>query len=132
MLKCVFINLRPSHFSSAQIMFAGGIFCLVHRALADLGGVPVHAPSTGPNSFVFTHIFNKKCPHWGSMPPQWVHAPPTGNPGSANAGYVQIKTTFLFSNTKFKSGIDCVSLFCKTSSYKNKIPWLLHEYNKCT
>ena len=33
----------------------------------------------GPNSFVFTHVFVKKCPA-ESMPP------PVGNPGSAPVG----------------------------------------------
>ena len=32
-------------------------------------------PSTGPNSFIFTHIFGEKCLCGGSMPPM-------GNPGS--------------------------------------------------
>ena len=40
-------------------------------------------PPMGPNSFVFTYIFTKKHPCWRSSPPQWVHTPPTGNPGSA-------------------------------------------------
>ena len=36
-----------------------------------------HARCTpmGPNSFDFAYIFAKKCPHWGSAPLQWVHAP---------------------------------------------------------
>ena len=46
-------------------------------ALADLGGRDGRTPPlTGPNSFVFTYIFTKKCPLTGP-------SPPTGNPGSA-------------------------------------------------
>ena len=46
-------------------------------ALADLEGVCAGRMATpmGPNSFIFAHIFTKKCPHQRSMPPQWVHAP---------------------------------------------------------
>ena len=36
--------------------------------LADLGGVPGHAPPMGPNSFVFSYIFTKKHPCPGADP----------------------------------------------------------------
>ena len=56
------------------------------RALADLGGRAGRTPSPmGLNSFVFAYIFTKKHLRQRSMPPpQRVHAPPTGNPGSTN------------------------------------------------
>ena len=39
-------------------------------------GVLVHAPPTGPNSFIFAYIFTEKCPRWRpKSPPKWVHAP---------------------------------------------------------
>ena len=48
------------------------------------GACPVHAPPTGPNSFVFTYIFAEKHPCRRSMPPlMGPRPPPTGNPGSA-------------------------------------------------
>ena len=37
-----------------------------------------HTPPTGPNSFIFAHIFGEKHLHQRSTPP-----PPMGNPGSA-------------------------------------------------
>ena len=49
------------------------------------GGRARRTPPMGPNSFIFAYIFTKKCPHRRSMPPQRVHAPPMGNPGSATA-----------------------------------------------
>ena len=40
------------------------------------GGRARRTPPMGPNSFVFTYIFTKKCPRWRSTPPpQRVHAP---------------------------------------------------------
>ena len=43
-------------------------------------------PSTGPNSFVFTYIFTKQCPHQRSTPPPKTGPhPPRRNPGSAPA-----------------------------------------------
>ena len=48
------------------------------------GALQAHTPSlTGSISFVFTHIFAKKCTRRRSAPPQWVGAPPMENPGSA-------------------------------------------------
>ena len=41
-------------------------------------------PPIGPNSFIFTYILPKSAHIGGPRPlPQWVHNPPTGNPGSA-------------------------------------------------
>ena len=40
------------------------------------GGVPAHAPPTGPNSFMFTYIFTEKCPRWRPKPPQNGSTPP--------------------------------------------------------
>ena len=66
----------------------GNYDCLVLTwPLADLGGAcPAHAPTMGPNSFVFAYIFTKKCPRRRSTPPPTGARPPTGNPGSATVG----------------------------------------------
>ena len=79
-------------------------------ALADLGGCAQHTPPMGPNSFVFAYIFTEKCPRRRSMPPQRVHAPPTGNPGSAT-GVVRT----VFSHALFSPGSISVALYVATS-----------------
>ena len=57
----------------------------IHFICGSRGGMPgACPPPMGPNSFIFAYIFTEKCPRWRSTP-QWVHAPPTGNPGSATA-----------------------------------------------
>ena len=52
------------------------------------GGAPgARPPPTGPNSFILTcKIFETQPPRGSMAPPYEVHAPPTGNPGSATAG----------------------------------------------
>ena len=47
------------------------------------GAPPARPPPTGSISFIFAYIFTKKCVRRRLAPPQWVGAPPTGNPGSA-------------------------------------------------
>ena len=64
-------NIMPCDFDSHDF-----------ATLVDLGGVPGARPPMGPNSFVFAYIFTKKHLRQGSTPPQGVHAPPMGNPGS--------------------------------------------------
>ena len=67
-------------------------FCTIqlYLALADLGGAhPAHAPPPPRDpilSFWHTNFMKRSC--LGSpRPPYEVHAPPTGNPGSATALY---------------------------------------------
>ena len=50
----------------------------------DLGGMPgICTPLQDPIlSFSHTFLVTSACIR-GPCPPQWVHAPPTGNPGSA-------------------------------------------------
>ena len=87
--------------------------------MADLGGA---------NSFVFTYIFAKKCPRRRLAPPQWLGAPPTGNPGSATA-YLFKSTYYFIINEKiikylifylyicnFIQSKLCVIEFCKNSN----------------
>ena len=52
-------------------------------ALADPGGATGIHPPTGSNSFIFAYVFTEKHPRRRSVPPQWLSAPSTGNPGSA-------------------------------------------------
>ena len=40
--------------------------CAVADLHTKVSGAP---PPTGPNSFVFTHVFAKKCPCWRLVPP---------------------------------------------------------------
>ena len=47
------------------------------------GVLPVHAPPTGSNSFIFAYIFAKKHACQRSAHPQWVSTPLMENPGSA-------------------------------------------------
>ena len=61
------------------------------NALADLGGVPGACPPMGPNSFIFTYIFTKKCPRRRSTPPLMGAHPPMGNPGSTTEMYAKMK-----------------------------------------
>ena len=52
------------------------------------GALPAHAPPTGSNSFVFTHVFAEKHLRQRSAhPPQWLGALPTEKPGSATGFY---------------------------------------------
>ena len=54
-------------------------FDQIHSALADLGRRAGRTPPpTGPNSFIFTYIFTKKCWHRGSTPPNGSTPPPYG------------------------------------------------------
>ena len=46
-------------------------------------------PPTGPNSFVFSHIFIKKHPRRRSRTPTNGSMPPTGNPESAPGFYTE-------------------------------------------
>ena len=59
----------------------------VPEAVADPGGTAGMRPTPqrGSISFIFAYVFAKKCTCWRSATPQWVGAPPTGNPGSATA-----------------------------------------------
>ena len=60
----------------------------------SIGGVPGAHPLKGPDSFVLTYKMFETYPPRESMPPPYeVHAPPTGNPGSATV-YVAWNTSF--------------------------------------
>ena len=74
------------------------------------GACPVHTPPMGPNSFVFAYIFTEKCPRQRSMLPQWVHAPPMGNPGSAT----DIIKKFIYLNVAF---IIILSISCSKITF---------------
>ena len=55
-------------------------------SLVDLGGAcQVHATPYGTQFFHFSIHFHQKAPTSEGHAPQWVHAPPMGNPGSATA-----------------------------------------------
>ena len=56
------------------------------KSLADPGGATgmrPPPPPIGSNSFVFTYVFAKKCPHRRLVLPNSSAPPPTGNSGSA-------------------------------------------------
>ena len=71
------------------------IFQLQQNWIVYIGGSRGRAGRTPPpppiwdQILLFSHTFLPKSTHIGGPlpPPQWVHAPPTGNPGSATGLY---------------------------------------------
>ena len=71
----------------------------------------MHVPPTGPNSFIFAYIFAKRYPHWKS--PQWVHAPPTGNPGSATVNLLGLALILIIVNVSIAKWESMISRIFK-------------------
>ena len=75
-------NLSTPHLLSSRNLL--NMILKSNLPYTNIGGSRGHPPPpTGSISFLFTHVFAKKCTRRRSVPPQRVGAPPTGNPGSA-------------------------------------------------
>ena len=97
----------------------------LHRALADLGGVPVHVPLRDP-ILSFSHTFSQKSTRvQGSCPPPNGSTPPTGNPESATAEVpytLSLSDTFIDNELKFSTHQSWELLRCQRLPTPNLIP----------